>query len=245
MRTLGGLLVVAILALSGCGSSAGGPAGEPSVFAAASLNEAFRRIAPRARFSFAGSDQLAFQIEQGAPADVFASASPVYAEALTAKGLLLAPRVFASNRLVVVVPRSNPAGIRSIDDLARPGVKLVIGDRQVPIGIYSRTVLSRLGLGAALANVVSDEQDAKAVVAKVALGEADAGMVYLTDVGPARDEVTSIAIPATAQPVIEYVVAVVRGATHRASADAFVRRLLTAPGRAALARAGFGLPSTR
>jgi molybdate transport system substrate-binding protein len=213
------------------------------VFAAASLDEALRQIAPEARFSFAGSDQLAFQIEQGAPADVFASASPKYADGLRAKGLVRAPRVFATNRVVVIVPRANPAGIRSIGDLARPGVKLVIGDQQVPIGAYSRTVLSRLGLNGALANVVSNEQDVKAVVAKVALGEADAGLAYLTDVAAAAGEVTAIEVSDAAQPVVEYVVAVVRDAPHRAAAEAFVRRLLAAPGRTALTRAGFGLPA--
>ena len=245
--------VVAALALlpaAGCGSSS--PAGDgataparATVLAAASLTEAFRSIEPGAAFSFGGSDQLAFQIEQGAPADVFASASPKYADALHAKGLVDAPRVFATNRVVVIVPRANPAGIRSIRDLARPGVKLVVGDPSVPIGAYTRTALAGLGLDAALRNVVSQEADVKAVVAKVALGEADAGLVYRTDVRPAAGRVTSLPVPAAAQPVVRYEIAVVRSAPHRAAAEAFVRRVLGPAGQRALRRSGFGEADAR
>ncbi len=237
------LAVGGIVLVAGTRESRRSDADAATVFAAASLTEAFREIAPRAVFNFAGSDRLAFQIAQGAPADVFASASARYADELRAKGLVLAPRVFATNRVVVIVPRANPAGIHTVGDLATPGVRLVIGDPEVPIGSYSRRALSRLGLDAALGNVVSNEQDVKAVVAKVALAEADAGLAYLTDVAPVADRVTAIPLPASAQPVVEYAVAVVRGTRHRAAADAFVRRLFAAPGRAALARAGFGPPA--
>jgi molybdate transport system substrate-binding protein len=213
-----------------------------TVFGAASLTEVFRAMAPKNTYNLAGSDQLAFQIEQGAPADVFAAASPKYPDDLYAKKVVFHPHVFATNRVVVIVPASNPARIRSIYDLKNPGVKLVIGDPNVPIGAYTRTAFKALGLNAALANVVSNEQDVKAVVAKVALGEADAGLAYITDVRPVRTKVKAIAIPAAGQPLVEYEVAVVRNARHRAAASAFVRYLLTAPGRAALDRAGFGLP---
>ncbi len=240
------IAAVALLPAAGCGTSSSAESGattgpaRATVLAAASLTEAFRSIDPGAAFSFGGSDQLAFQIEQGAPADVFASASPKHAEALHAKGLVDAPRVFATNRVVVIVPRANPAGIRSIRDLARPGVKLVVGDPSVPIGAYTRTALTTLGLDAALRNVVSQEADVKAVVAKVALGEADAGVAYRTDVGPAAERVTSLPVPAEAQPVVRYEIAVVRSAPHRAAAEAFVHRVLGPAGQAALRRSGFG-----
>ena len=241
------LLAAALVAMAGCGSSSGGGAseraGRPTVLAAASLTEAFPEIDPGAAFSFGGSDQLAFQVEQGAPADVFASASAKYAEALHAQGLVDAPRVFATNRVVVIVPRADPAGIRSIRDLARPGLKLVVGDPSVPIGAYTEKALDALGLQAARDNVVSRESDVKAIVAKVALGEADAGLVYRTDVRPAAGRVRALPVPAAAQPVVEYEIAVVRGAPHRAAAEAFVRRVLGAPGRGGGARRGLGLPA--
>ena len=213
-----------------------------TVFGAASLTEVFKAMAPRNTFNFAGSDQLSFQIEQGAPADVFAAASPKYPDALYDKKIVFKPHVFATNRVVVIVPKANPARIRSIYDLDNSGVKLVIGDANVPIGAYTRQAFKTLGLNGALANVVSNEQDVKAVVAKVALGEADAGLAYVTDVRPVRKKITPIAIPAAGQPLVEYEVAVVRNAKHRAAASAFVRYLLTKPGRAALDRFGFGLP---
>ena len=236
-------LLVALTSSLGAGraSAPAAPTGS-TVFAAASLTQVFPAMAPKNTFNFAGSDQLAFQIEQGAPADVFAAASPKYPDALYDKKLVFAPHVFATNRVVVIVPRSNPAKIRSIYDLTTPGVKLVIGDPNVPIGAYTRRAFAALGLNAALDNVVSNEQDVKAVVAKVALGEADAGLAYITDVRPVRTKVTAIAIPTAGQPLVEYEVAVVRGTRHRAAARAFVRYLLTRPGRDALDRYGFGLP---
>ncbi len=218
------------------------PPSGATVFGAASLTEVFTAMAPRNTYNFAGSDQLAFQIQQGAPADVFAAASPKYPDDLYAKKLVYAPHVFATNKVVVIVPTSNPARIHSIYDLKNSGVKLVIGDANVPIGAYTRQVFKALGLNAALANVVSNEQDVKAVVAKVALGEADAGLAYVTDVRPVKKKVTAIQIPAAGQPLVEYEIAVVRNAKHRAAASAFVRYLLTKPGRDALDRFGFGLP---
>ena len=143
------------------------------------------RDRPAPRYGFAGSDQLAFQIQQGAPADVFAAASPKYPEALYRQGLVEKPIPFATNTLVLIVPKANPAGIHSVNDLTKPGVKIVIGDPSVPVGSYTRTVLNNLGISAAvLKNVVSQETDVKGVVTKVALGEADAGFVYVTDVVP-------------------------------------------------------------
>ncbi len=213
-----------------------------TVFAAASLTQAFPRVDSRPRYSFAGSDRLALQIEQGAPADVFASASPKYTQELFRRGLVERPRTFALNRLVLIVPASNPAHLRSVADLKRPGVRLVLAAASVPIGKYARQVLARLGLNAALRNVVSEEQDVKGIVGKVALGEADAGLVYVTDVKPVAGKVRTIAVPGRGQPSVRYEIAVVRATGHRAAARAFVTRMLGEVGRGQLAAAGFLLP---
>ncbi len=214
-----------------------------TVFAAASLTNVFLGVDGGARYSFAGSDQLALQIRQGAPADVYASASPRYAELLYREGFLLKPSVFATNKLIVLVPRSNPAKIRSVYDLRRRGVKVVIGDSTVPIGVYTRQILDKLGITAAVGkNVVSQETDVKGIVSKVALGEADAGFVYRTDARPVASHTRSISLPAWAQPPIRYELAVVKASKHRAAAKAFVGKVLSRRGRLLLSRAGFGLP---
>jgi molybdate transport system substrate-binding protein len=217
-----------------------------NVYAAASLTEVFPRIDARPHYSFAGSDQLATQIRQGAPADVFAAASPKQPELLYQDGIVRRPYPFATNRLVVIVPRGNPARIRSVYDVRRKGVRVVIGDKSVPIGAYTRQLLDNLGISAAvLRNVVSEEADVKGIVAKVALGEADAGFVYRTDVRPARKRVRSIGVPAWPQPPIRYELAVVRSSRHLSAARAFVHRVLSVRGRRALLAAGFGLPPRR
>ncbi|MCB0880965.1 MAG: molybdate ABC transporter substrate-binding protein [Thermoleophilia bacterium] len=213
-----------------------------TVYAAASLTNVFQAAAPRVRYSFAGSDQLAFQIEQGAPADVYASANVRYPNTLYRKGLVERPRIFAYNVLVVLVPKANPARIRSIPDLARPGVKLVLAAPTVPAGAYARTVLHRLDADAALQNVVSEEPDVRGVVTKVALGEADAGIAYWTDFASQRRRVGFVGIPAAAQPTVAYSVAVTRAASDRARARAFVRYLLSPDGRRWLRRYGFRTP---
>lgn len=230
------LLVLALPAAASPGT------GRITVFAAASLTDVFPRIDPSPRYSFAGSEELAFQIRQGAPADVFATASPRQPRELYREGLVWKPVVFATNRLVVVVPRSNPARIRSVSDLARRGVKLVIAAAGVPIGDYTRKVLAKLGLTRALRNVVSEETDVRGVVAKVALGEADAGFVYATDVRAAAARLGTVSIPARAQPTVRYEIAVVRSTKRLAAARAFVRRVLGHDGREQLRRFGFGLP---
>lgn len=213
-----------------------------TVYAAASLTNAFPAAVPRARYSFAGSDELAFQIEQGAPADVYASANVKYPNSLFQKGLVERPRVFAYNVLVVIVPRDNPARIRSVSDLARPGVKLVIGDETVPVGAYARTVLKRLRLESALGNVVSNEPDVRGVVTKVALGEADAGIAYWTDFRSQRRRVGYVAIPAAAQPTVAYSIAVTKGARNPRAARAFLSYVMGAQGRRWLTRYGFRVP---
>jgi len=235
---LAALAAALVLApVGGAGSSA-----RVTVYAASSLTEALPRIDPRPSYSFAGSNQLAFQIKQGAPADVFASASPSYTQALYREGLVERPRTFASNALVLAVPRSNPAGLRSVFDLRDKNVRLVVGSAAVPVGDYTRRVLRRLGLSSALDKVVSQEPDVKSIVGKVALGEADAGFVYRTDVRAASDRLRAIAIPAWAQPAVRYEVAVVRASRHRAEARRFVAALATPRARRLLRQAGFTVP---
>ena len=211
------------------------------ILAAASLTEVFPRIDRRPAYSFAGSNQLAFQIRQGAPADVFASASPEFTQSLFRDGLVERPVTFASNRLVLVVPKENPAGIRSVFDLRRKDVKLVIGGARVPIGAYTREVLRRLGLSSVLSKVVSQEPDVKGIVGKVGLGQADAGFVYSTDYRTATDRLVPIAIPAWAQPKVRYEIAVLARSTHKAAARAWVARLRASRAQRLLRTAGFGL----
>lgn len=213
-----------------------------TVYAASSLTDAFPRISKAPRYSFGGSDELYAQLAAGAPADVFASASPKWTRLARSKGLVLRPVWFATNRLVLVVPRSNPAHVRSVFGLRRRGIKLVIGSATVPIGSYTRKVLARLGLSAVLKNVVSEEPDVRSILAKVALGEADAGFVYVTDARTVRTKTRTIAIPARGQPSVRYELAVVKSSGNRAAAQAFVRRVLSPAGRRVLIRAGFGVP---
>jgi molybdate transport system substrate-binding protein len=214
-----------------------------TVLAAASLTDVFPRIVKAPRYSFAGSDQLALQIRQGAPADVYAAASARYTQLLYRDGLVLKPVAFATNRLIVLVPRSNPAGIRSVYDLRRAGVKVVIGDKTVPIGTYTRQILDSLGITADVTkNVVSEETDVKGIASKVALAEADAGFVYRTDAKPVVSRTRTIALPGWAQPPIRYELAVVSASPHRAAARAFVREVSSKRGRRLLLQAGFGLP---
>ena len=237
-------LVLAIAAITALALPAATTAGGGiTVLAAASLTGVFPQIASGPRYSFGGSDQLAFQIRQGAPADVYAAASPKYPELLFRDGLVRKPAVFATNRLVLIVPRPNPAALRTVYDLRRAGVKLVIGDPAVPIGSYTRQILDTLGITSeVLKNVVSQETDVKGIVAKVALGEADAGFVYATDAKAVASKTKTIALPAWAQPPIRYEIAVVSSTTRAKAARAFVARVLSKRGRALLAGAGFGLP---
>jgi len=237
-------LVVAAPALV-VGLAAGAAEGEDpiTVYAAASLTEVFPKIATDPRFQFAGSNQLAVQIRQGAPADVFASASPVYTQALSKEGLIERPRVFATNTLVLAVPRSNPAKLTSVADLAkRPKLRLVVAGPKVPVGLYTRQVLQRLGLLRVLRKTVSQEADVKGIVGKLALGEADAGFVYVTDVNASSGRLTAIPIPKRGQPSVRYELAVVARTKHMDAAWSFVADVLGASGRRELARAGFGLP---
>jgi molybdate transport system substrate-binding protein len=213
-----------------------------AIFAAASLLGVFPAIDHAPRYQFAGSDQLAFQIAQGAPADVYAAASPKYPDQLYAQGLCSRPTAFSTNTVVLIVPRANPARIHAVSDLQRDGIKLVVAAQGVPIGDYTRKLLAKLGLSSVLENVVSYENDVKLVVTKVALGEADAGFVYRTDVKPVGNKVLRIALPAAAQPTVQYELCIVKNTKHPLLAARFVREVLSKRGRARLTTAGFGLP---
>jgi molybdate transport system substrate-binding protein len=240
------LALTVAIAAGGCGG--GGAAGggstndRPAIFAASSLTEVFPKIDPEATYNFAGSDDLATQITEGAPADVFAAASPKYPDQLYEDGLVDKPEVFATNKLVLIVPKGNPAAIESVDDLRDPDVKLVIGAEGVPIGDYTRTVLENMDASDVLDQVVSEEDDVKGVVGKVSLGEADAGFVYVTDVKPVEGKVTAIELPDEAQATVQYEIAVLKAAPHHDAAHGFVEQVLGDEGQAKLQAAGFGPP---
>jgi molybdate transport system substrate-binding protein len=210
-----------------------------TIFAAASLTNVFPQVAPKQHYSFAGSNALAAQVRQGAPADVFAAANTSIPFQLYHQGLVEKPVLFTRNELTVIVPKSNPANIHSVSDLAKPGVKLVVAATGVPVGDYTRTVLHTMKLDSVLQNVVSNETDVREVLAKVALGEADAGFVYVTDARTVRGKVGTIGIRWTAQPRVTYAVAVVRASKHKAAARAWVKGLLGKAAQAKLRAAGF------
>jgi molybdate transport system substrate-binding protein len=238
------------------------PTSTLTVYAAASLTDAFRELGRTlerthpglvVRFNFAGSQQLALQIEQGAPADVFASADRRWMSDVEAKGLLAGEAaVFARNRLVAIVPRANPGRIDRLEDLARPGTKLVLAAEPVPAGRYSRETLAKLGRGQGfpdgyerrvLANVVSQEENVKSVVAKVQLGEADAGIAYRSDVTRSvAPHVRVLEIPEPYNSVATYPIAVLKTAHDAKAARDFVALVTSPDGQAVLQRHGL-LPS--
>jgi molybdate transport system substrate-binding protein len=260
-----GLIRLSILVATACSpaNSAVAEVGTPgsaatihlTVFAAASLTEslteigqAFEAAHPNTHvaFNFAGSQQLAFQIQQGAQADVFAPADQHNMEKLAATGLIPSqkPVVWVYNQLVVILPQENPGHIHTLQDLARPGLKLVLADKQVPAGAYSRQVLENLSSddryeagfkAAVLDNVVSNEENVKQVVAKVQLGEADAGIVYRSDVTPSlRDQLVQIHIPDDLNVRAEYPIVALEP-----QGQAFVRFVLTPQAQHILESWGF------
>jgi molybdate transport system substrate-binding protein len=227
-----------------------------TVFAAASLQAAFGQIGKnfeaahpgvRVAFNFAGSQQLA----QGAPADVFASANNAQMNAAVAAGRIVSgtARTFARNRLIVVFPTANPARIQTLQDLGKPGVKLVLATQAVPVGQYAldflRKATAQPAFGATysqtvLANVVSYEDNVKSVLTKVALGEADAGIVYSTDVtSDVKDKVTALAIPDALNTVASYPIAAMKDARQADLASQFVAYVLSGAGQQVLAQNGF------
>jgi molybdate transport system substrate-binding protein len=264
MRRLRPLLALFAIGATPAAAQTGGAA--PSVltvFAAASLTDAFeelgalfRREHPgiTVRFNFAGSQQLAAQLEHGASADVFASADQRWMAQVRRLGLTAGqPVVFAHNRLVVVLPAENPARIQRLEDLARPGLKLVLAADAVPAGRYSREVLRNLsrrpGFGSdykrrVLTNVVSEEENVKGVVAKVQLGEADAGVAYHSDVTPGiAAKFRVLDIPAAANIVASYPIVVLSASGAPGAARAFVELVRGVEGRATLARHGLTPPA--
>ncbi|MBA3894126.1 MAG: molybdate ABC transporter substrate-binding protein [Gemmatimonadales bacterium] len=256
-----------LLALAAIGTTPAGAQSSPApstltVFAAASLSGAFeelgalfRRRHPglTLRFNFAGSQQLAAQLEHGAAADVFASADRRWMARIRDQGLAEGePAIFAHNRLVVIRPAADGGGVERIEHLARPELKLVLAAEPVPAGGYSREVLRKLsrlpGFGSdyeqrVLANVVSEEDNVKGVVAKVQLGEADAGLVYRSDVSPDHaSRLRVLELPAAANVVASYPIVVLAASRAPDWARAFVDLVLGAEGRATLARHGFTPP---
>jgi molybdate transport system substrate-binding protein len=210
-----------------------------TVFAAASLTNVFPQIDSNAAYSFAGSNTLAAQIQLGAPADVFASANTQLPQQLYQKGLCTQPVVFTRNTLVLIVPKSNPAGIHSMYDLQKPGIKLDVAAPAVPVGAYTRQILKNMALTSVLNNVVSNETDVREVLAKVSLGEADAGFVYSTDARTVPGQVIVLKMPAWAQPKVQYGICVVKSSPNAVAAQAFIKTVLSKAGQAKLVAAGF------
>ncbi|MEV0717185.1 molybdate ABC transporter substrate-binding protein [Asanoa sp. NPDC050611] len=257
-----GLAVTALLAVGACGSgdgstgSVGAPAptspgvsGDVTVFAAASLTEAFTQIGKdfeaanpgtKVTFSFAGSSALATQIDQGAPADVFASAAPANMKTVTDAGDAEGqPTVFAKNQLVIAVAKGNPKGVQGLPDLSRSGVKVALCAEQVPCGAAAKKALAASGT---TVTPVTQEQDVKAALSKVTLGEVDAALVYRTDAKSAAGDVDAIEFPESAQAVNDYPIVVLKNAPNKPGAQAFVEYVLADNGAKVLTDAGFQAP---
>jgi molybdate transport system substrate-binding protein len=243
MRALAAALLASLLVAGGATAGASKHASAQisgiTVYAASSLTDVFPQIDSGPKYSFGASSTLAAQITQGAPADVFASANTTIPDQLFAKGLVQKPVIFTRNRLVLVVPTSNPAGIHSVYDLTKPGIKLVIAASAVPVGSYTLQVLKQMALTSVLSNVVSRESDVRSVLTKVALGEADAGFVYSTDAKTVPGEVSVIKIPAWAQPKVTYELAVVSSSSNKSAAQRFINEVLSKAGQKKMLAAGF------
>jgi molybdate transport system substrate-binding protein len=230
----------AVIAALGTGGAAARQNAQVTVYAAASLTDAFPKLDRSERYSFGGSNTLAAQISQGAPADVFASANMDLPNQLYAKGACSKPVVFTRNTLVIILPKANSASIQSVYDLAKPGVKIDIAGPKVPVGSYTLQVLKNMNLTTSvMANVVSQETDVREVLAKVALGEADAGFVYSTDAKTVPGKITVLRVPAWAQPKVQYGICVVSRSANKAAAQAFVNKVLSKAGQAVLLSYGF------
>lgn len=248
------LLGIAIAACGGAAYPSAAPTataleGSITVFAASSLTDAFAKAgdaltarypAAKVTFNFGSSSTLATQIANGAPADVFASADEPNMQKVTDAGIVDgAAAIFATNRLQIAVEPGNPRRIASLADLARPGTVVVLAAPTVPAGKYALESLAKAGVTASPA---SQEVDVRAVLNKVALGEADAGIVYVTDVLSAGARVSGVTIPEQYQVLARYPVAVVKGSRNVALARAFVDSLLSDDGQKLLAGFGFSKP---
>jgi molybdate transport system substrate-binding protein len=230
-----------LLVLAGCG----GGDDQIVVSAASSLTKPLTACSgDDVKLAFGGSDELAAQIRQGVKPDVYAAANTKLPAALAHEKLIEPPSVFASNELVLAVPKDDD-GVQDIDDLARPGVTLAIGSASVPVGGYTREVLRRLGAKesrAILANVRSNEPDVKGVVGKLVQKAADAGFVYRSDVEATKGELEAIDLPDELEPTVAYAAGVVKGTKQPAAAQAFVDDLREGNCHDALLTAGFGEP---
>jgi molybdate transport system substrate-binding protein len=252
------LAAVVVLALCACGTSAAGGrpgpssgdhvSGQITVFAAASLTESFTTLGKQfeaahpgttVTFSFGPSSGLAEQIDQGAPADVFASASTTTMDQVVRAGKAARPTAFAGNVMEIAVPADNPAHVTRLADLASPAVKVALCQPQVPCGSVAAEVIKNAGVAVA---PVTLETDVKSVLAKVSLGEVDAGLVYVTDVRAAGHKVMGIAVPAEVNASTQYPIAALTDAPHPDAAAAFVDYVLSDAGRSVLTAAGFTAP---
>jgi molybdate transport system substrate-binding protein len=249
-------LAVAALVLAACGgsddnsggsSSAASPS-EIKVFAAASLTAAFTKLGEdysaanggtKVTFNFAGSQALATQIQQAAPADVFASADITNMDKV--KDLVNTPQNFASNLLAIVVEKGNPKDVKGLEDLAKPDLKVVLAAEEVPAGKYAKQVLDEAGVSV---TPVSQEDNVKAVVTKVSLGEADAGIVYVTDVSAGGDKIEGVDIPEEQNVVATYPIATVKASKAPDKAQAVMDLVLSAEGQQVLKEYGFLPPPT-
>ena len=247
--------VVAAVLLAACGSSGGNAStstsatplnGTVAVFAAASLTDAFKALGTSfqgansgvtMKFNFAGTPTLVTQIEQGAPADVFASADTTNMDKLTADGFTTGtPQVFARNKLEIVVAPGNPKGITGLADLAKPGLIYITEAPTVPAGKYALQALKMAGV---TVTPKSLETDVKSVVSKIELGEADAGIVYTTAVTAAGNKVTGVPIPDADNVIATYPIVAVKATTNSAAANAFIVYVRSATGQAKLQSFGF------
>ena len=236
--TFAAVLVVVLALAVPAGASA------LTVYAATSLTNVFPAMDKGPTYSFGGSNTLQLQIEKGAPADVFASASPTEAQTLFKEGLCTRPVTFAINRLVLLIPNSNPGNITSVYSLRSGGRKLSIGNSGVPIGAYTRSLLRRMRLSSILSsNTVSQQTNVGQVASQVALGAADAGFVYYTDGLAVKDRTKMISLPKWAQPPVRYQICQVRrDGVDASGAQSFIKEVTGKAGRAALKGYGFGLP---
>jgi molybdate transport system substrate-binding protein len=233
-----------LLAASGALARSGRTTAGITVFAGSSMTTVLPQVDPGNTYSFGSSTTLGTQIKNGAPADVLLSANTTVPASLYAAGVVEKPVNFTRNTLAVVVPKSNPAGIKSIYDLTKPGVKIDEAAASVPVGSYTVQVLNQMGINNAIqANVVSKETSDANVVAKVALGQVDAGFVYLSDYVIDPTQLSLIKVPAWAQPKITYALAIVTKSPNQAAAQAFINKVLSPAGQATFVKDGF-LPLT-
>jgi len=235
------LLVVGLLALlAGPAASATKTLPKVTVYAASSLTNVFPAIDPSGTYSFGGSNTLATQIKNGAPADVFASANMTLPQQLHQGGYCSNPIVFTRNTLVIVVPASNPAHIKNIYDLTKSGVKIAVAATGVPVGTYTQQILKNMNISAAVnANVVTHDPDVRTVLAHVTSDAVDAGFVYATDAQTVPGQVKVIKIPAWAQPKVQYGVCIVSTSKNKSAAHAFIQLVLSKKGQAVLLKDGF------